>query len=103
MQSKKTLEINPSNPIIRELKNKVQADAADKAVRDLVVLLFETALLTSGFSLESPQTYCQRIYSMIALGLSIDADELPAPVAEESTGDMPPPLEQAASEMEQLD
>jgi molecular chaperone HtpG len=109
MQSKKTLEINPSNPIIRELKNKVQADAADKAVRDLVVLLFETALLTSGFSLESPQTYCQRIYSMIALGLSIDQDELPQssttePAATESSGDAPPPLESAgASAMEELD
>ncbi|GAA5981686.1 hypothetical protein JCM10908_004566 [Rhodotorula pacifica] len=112
MQSKKTLEINPSNPIIRELKNKVQADAADKAVRDLVVLLFETALLTSGFSLESPQTYCQRIYSMIALGLSIDTDELTsssdaaaaaAPASDES-GDAPPPLESAgASAMEELD
>ncbi|GAA5871047.1 hypothetical protein JCM3774_005097 [Rhodotorula dairenensis] len=112
MQSKKTLEINPSNPIIRELKNKVQADAADKAVRDLVVLLFETALLTSGFSLESPQTYCQRIYSMIALGLSIDQDELPSTTESSAagaastseSGDAPPPLESAgASAMEELD
>ncbi|POY74857.1 hypothetical protein BMF94_2130 [Rhodotorula taiwanensis] len=110
MQSKKTLEINPSNPIIRELKNKVQADAADKAVRDLVVLLFETALLTSGFTLESPQTYCQRIYSMIALGLSIDTDELPsssesaAAASSEDAGDAPPPLESTgASAMEELD
>ena len=76
----------------------------------LVILLFETALLTSGLSLESPQTYCQRIYSMIALGLSIDQGELPQsssatePAATESSGDAPPPLESAgASAMEELD
>jgi len=74
MTAKKSLEINAENPIIIELRKKVDADKSDTTIKDLVMLLFDTALLTSGFSLEDPRLFAERINRMIKLGLSIDDD-----------------------------
>ncbi|KAI8009862.1 Heat shock cognate protein 80 [Camellia lanceoleosa] len=101
MSSKKTMEINPENPIMEELRKRADADKNDKSVKDLVLLLFETALLTSGFSLDDPNTFGNRIHRMLKLGLSIDEE------AGEADVDMPP-LEEAdadaeGSKMEEVD
>merc|ERR1711910_22106 len=106
MAAKKHLEINPDHSIIANLKDKADVDKNDKSVKDLVLLLFETALLSSGFSLEDPATHSQRIHRMIKLGLGIEEDD-DAPMEDPaaSTDDMPP-LEgdaEDASRMEEVD
>jgi molecular chaperone HtpG len=103
MGSKKTLEINPDNSIIDELKSRADVDKNDKTVKDLVLLLFETALLSSGFSLDEPATFSNRIYRMIKLGLSLDDDEDEA--ADKAMDDDLPPLEDVdeGSRMEEVD
>ncbi|KAL6083513.1 hypothetical protein STEG23_004953 [Scotinomys teguina] len=78
MMSKKHLEINPDHAIVETLSHKTEADKNDKVVKELVLLLFETALFSSGFSLKDPQacSNCIYIYQMIMLGLGIDEDEV---------------------------
>merc|ERR1712154_625320 len=76
MAAKKHLEINPDHSIIETLRGKAEADKNDKSVKDLVHLLFETSLLSSGFALEDPAVHASRIHRMIKLGLCIDDDDV---------------------------
>merc|ERR1712151_235825 len=74
MAAKKHLEIDPDHSIVNAINDKVQADPNDKAIKDLVMLMFETALLTSGFNLDDATVHANRIHRMIKLGLGIDED-----------------------------
>jgi molecular chaperone HtpG len=110
MAAKKNLEINPDHSIINAINDKVTADPNDKSIKDLVMLMFETAMLTSGFNLDEPQTHASRIHRMIKLGLGIDEDAddslSSAPAAAADEDDMPP-LEDAGDNaddaMEEVD
>jgi len=105
MAAKKHLEINPDHSIIENLRQRAEADKNDKSVKDLVLLLFETALLSSGFSLEDPAVHAKRIHRMIKLGLGIDDDESELDTGAVEDSDMPP-LEgdaEDASRMEEVD
>ncbi|KAI8362375.1 hsp83-like protein [Mortierella sp. GBAus27b] len=101
MASKKSLELNPKNSIIKTLKAKVDADKNDKTVKDLTLLMYDVALVVSGFSIEKTDVFADRINRMIKLGLAIDDDD-----EDNSTSDMPA-LESEdvveASEMEEVD
>lgn len=103
MISKKTMELNPNHPIVVELKKKSDADKNDKTVKDLIWLLFDTSLLTSGFSLDEPTSFANRIHRMIKLGLSIDDDkieeEMPNLVKDTTTS----PATGVANKMEDVD
>lgn len=104
MAAKKHLEINPDHSICKTLREKAEADKNDKSVKDLVMLLFETSLLSSGFTLEDPQVHASRIHRMIKLGLGVEEDEA---TEETATDEQMPPLEgddgDDKSKMEEVD
>jgi len=107
MVSKKTMELNPKHPIVSELRKKFEADGSDKTVKDLVWLLFETSLLTSGFSLEEPTVFAGRIHKLIKLGLSIYEDDDAADGDDAEDGDddedLPPLEDEEGTVMEEVD
>jgi len=102
MSSKKTMEVNPTNSIVKALREKADADQSDKTVKDLIWLLYDTSLLTSGFSLDEPSTFASRIHRLVKLGLSIDDDD---DEEAEDMEDLPPmeDLDEGESAMEQVD
>uniref|UniRef100_A0A915MJ63 Heat shock protein 90 n=1 Tax=Meloidogyne javanica TaxID=6303 RepID=A0A915MJ63_MELJA len=107
MASKKNLEINPDHSIIKSLRERIDSDQDDKTAKDLVVLLYETALLTSGFSLEDPQQHASRIYRMVKLGLDITEEDLEGGEQQPCTSGEPVEkiagAEEDASRMEEVD
>jgi molecular chaperone HtpG len=100
MSSKKTMELNPTHAITVALREKADADANDKTVKDLVHLLYETSVLVSGFSLEEPSNFAKRIHRMIKMVLSIDDDVADV---EDDDDDVPPLETEDCTAMEEVD
>lgn len=100
MVSKKTMEINPDHSIVLQLKAKIDADSSDRTIRDLIWLSFDTAMLTSGFSLDDPNAFATRIHRMVKFALSIGDNEKvdEAPELEETQIS-----DDTAMKMEQID
>ncbi|PLB33813.1 chaperone Hsp90 [Aspergillus candidus] len=102
MSSKKTFEISPKSPIIKELRKKVEADGeGDRTVKSITQLLFETSLLVSGFTIEEPASFAERIHKLVSLGLNVDEE---AETSEEKAAEEAAPAAAAGeSSMEEVD
>merc|ERR1719158_1481040 len=79
MTSQKTLEINPSHPIIRELKSRVENDGADQEAKDIAHTLFDVALVGTGLTPNDPAEFASRVQVLMRLGLGVSKD---APIEE---------------------
>ncbi|KAF2095543.1 HSP90-domain-containing protein [Rhizodiscina lignyota] len=101
MSSKKTFEISPKHPIIKELKKKVETDGEDdRAVKSITQILFETSLLVSGFTIDEPVQFAERVNKLVSLGLNIDED---VEAAEDNAEAEPASTEPTESAMEEVD
>merc|ERR1712100_666489 len=91
MSGRKTLEINPNHPVIHDLLTKVKADKEDSKALDTSTMLFQTAMLESGYEINDPSAMVQRIYKLMSVELGVDPDapikEVEVPEEEEEAED----------------
>merc|ERR1712060_585952 len=96
MSGRKTLEVNPNHPVVVDLLNKVKTDKEDKAALDTAQVLFQTALIESGYEIADPSALVNRVYRLMSKELGVDPD---APIKEVEV----PEGEEEAEEEEEED
>merc|ERR1712137_1276770 len=74
MSGRKTLEINPNHPVVIDLLSKIKADKEDKAAKDTAQVLFQTALIESGYEIAEPSALVNRVYRLMSKELGVDPD-----------------------------
>merc|ERR1712032_1157044 len=74
MSGRKTLEINPNHPVVIDLLSKIKADKEDKAAKDTAQVLFQTALIESGYEIADPSALVNRVYRLMSKELGVDPD-----------------------------
>merc|ERR1712159_838558 len=95
MSGRKTLEINPNHPVVADLLTKIKADKEDKAAVDTAQVLFQTALIESGYDIADPTALVNRVYRLMSKELGVDPD---APLKEV---EVPEEEEEAEEESEE--
>merc|ERR1711934_189360 len=100
MSGRKTLEINPNHPVIVDLLSKVKADKEDKAAVDSASVLFQTALIESGYEIADPSALVKRVYKLMSKELGVDPD---APLKEVEIPDEEEEVEEEEKEDEEED
>merc|ERR1712115_56468 len=87
MSGRKTLEVNPNHPVVVDLLNKIKTDKEDKAALDTAQVLFQTALIESGYEIADPSALVNRVYRLMSKELGVDPDaplkEVEVPEGEE--------------------
>merc|ERR1711915_236389 len=87
MSGRKTLEVNPNHPVVADLLAKVKADKEDAAAKDTAHVLFQTALIESGYEIADPSALVNRVYRLMSKELGVDPDaplkEIEVPEEEE--------------------
>merc|ERR1712199_106489 len=95
MSGRKTLEINVNHPVVIDLLAKVKADKEDKAAVDTAQVLFQTALIESGYEIADPSALVSRVYRLMSKELGVDPD---APIKEVEVPDEEEAEEESDSE-----
>merc|ERR1711904_88350 len=107
MSGRKTLEVNPNHPVVVDLLSKVKADKEDRAAVDTAQVLFQTALIESGYEIADPSALVNRVYRLMSKELGVDPDaplkevEVPEEDAEEEEAEEEEEEEEAEEEDEE--
>merc|ERR1711959_336937 len=99
MSGRKTLEVNPNHPVVVDLLSKVKADKEDKSALDTAQVLFQTALIESGYDIADPTALVNRVYRLMSKELGVDPD---APLKEVEVPEEEEEAEEEEAEEEEL-